>query len=166
MWADISMDFIEGLPKVHGKFVVPIVVDLFSMYTHFITLSHPYMNVSVTHAFFEGIAHLHGFPISIFSDSNSAFTYPMWHALFKMVDIKFRLSTGFHSQTDSQSKIVNKVIAMYSVAPWGIIRAPELTGFFGCSLAIILRYIWRSTPRPSMWCTTDPHRLYFHTLQG
>jgi hypothetical protein len=42
VWADISMDFIEGLPKVGGKSIILKVVDRFSKYTHFIALGHPY----------------------------------------------------------------------------------------------------------------------------
>jgi hypothetical protein len=55
VWADISMDFIEGLPKVNGKSVILTVVDRFSKYAHFIVLSHPYTAASVARAFFDGV---------------------------------------------------------------------------------------------------------------
>lgn len=58
VWADISMDFIEGLPKVGGKSVILTVVDRFSKYTHFIVLGHPYTAASVARAFFNGIVRL------------------------------------------------------------------------------------------------------------
>jgi hypothetical protein len=60
VWADISMDFIESLPKVGGKSVIVTVVDRFSKYTHFIVLSHPYTATSVARAFFDDIVRLHG----------------------------------------------------------------------------------------------------------
>jgi hypothetical protein len=68
VWANISMDFIDGLPKVHGKSVILTVVDRFSKYAHFIALSHPYTAASVARAFFDGIVRLHSFPTSIVSD--------------------------------------------------------------------------------------------------
>jgi hypothetical protein len=113
VWADISMDFIEGLPKVHGKSVVLTVVDRFSKYAHFIALSHPYTAASVARAFFDGIVRLHGFPSSIVSDRDPVFTSNLWRDLFKCAGVKQRLSTAFHPQTDGQSEVVNKVIAMY-----------------------------------------------------
>ena len=69
MWADISMDFIEGLPKVNGKSDILTVVDRFSKYAHFITLGHPYTAASIARAF-DGIVWLHGFPSSIVSDQD------------------------------------------------------------------------------------------------
>ncbi|KAF0909792.1 hypothetical protein E2562_000113 [Oryza meyeriana var. granulata] len=86
VWADISMDFIEGLPKVHGKSVVLTVVDRFSKYAHFIALSHPYTAASVARAFFDGIVRLHGFPSSIVSDRDPVFTSNLWRDLFKCAD--------------------------------------------------------------------------------
>jgi len=91
VWADILMDFIEGLPKVGGKSVILTVVDRFSKYVHFITLGHPYTASSVARAFFDGIVRLHGFPTSIVSDRDPVFTRHMWRDLFKMVGVQLPL---------------------------------------------------------------------------
>jgi hypothetical protein len=113
VWADISMDFIEGLPKVGGKSVILTVVDRFSKYAHFIPLGHPYTAASVARAFFNGIVRLHGFPTSIVSDRDPVFTGNVWRDLFKLADITLRMSMAFHPQTDGQSEVVNKIIVMY-----------------------------------------------------
>nr|XP_051214860.1 uncharacterized protein LOC127332582 [Lolium perenne] len=97
VWADISMDFIEGLPK----------------YAHFIALGHPYTAASVARAFFDGIVRLHGFPSSIVSDRDPVFMGHVWRDLFGLAGVKLRMSTAFHPQTDGQSEVVNKIIAMY-----------------------------------------------------
>ena len=113
VWADISMDFIEGLPKVSGKSVILTVVDRFSKYAHFIALGHPYTAATVARAFFDGVVRLHGFPTSIVSDRDPVFTGHVCRDLFKMAGVTLRMSTAFHPQTDGQSEVVNKVIAMY-----------------------------------------------------
>ena len=100
VWADISLDFIEGLPRVHGKTVILTVVDRFSKHAHFIALSHPYTATSVTKAFFKAIVHLHGFPTSIVSDRDPVFTGNVWRDLFKLAGVKLRLSMAFHLQMD------------------------------------------------------------------
>ena len=113
LWADISMDFIEGLPKVGSKSVILTVVDRYSKYAHFIALGRPYTAASVARTFFDGIVRLHGFPSSIVSDRDPVFTGNVWRDLFRCAGIKLRLSTAFHPKTDGQSEVVNKVIAMY-----------------------------------------------------
>jgi hypothetical protein len=55
VWTDISMDFVEGFPKVNGKSVVLTVVDRFSKSAHFIALGHPYTVSSVAKVFFDEI---------------------------------------------------------------------------------------------------------------
>jgi hypothetical protein len=74
VWADIAIDFIEGLPKVAGKSVILTVVDRFSKYAHFIPLGHTYTAASVARAFFDSIVRLHRFPSSIVSDRDPVFT--------------------------------------------------------------------------------------------
>jgi len=88
-------------------------VDRFSKYAHFIALGHPYTVTSVARAFFDCVIRLHEFRSSIVSDHDILFTGHVWRDLFKMAGVTLRMSTAFHSQTDGQSEVVNKVIAMY-----------------------------------------------------
>ncbi|WVZ84790.1 hypothetical protein U9M48_031778 [Paspalum notatum var. saurae] len=107
------MDFIEGLPRVHGKTVILTVVDRFSKFAHFIPLAHPYTATTVARAFFVEIVRLHGIPSSIVSDCDPVFTSAFWRELFHLSGVKLKMSSAFHPQTDGQSEATNKIIAMY-----------------------------------------------------
>ncbi|KAF0930229.1 hypothetical protein E2562_030873 [Oryza meyeriana var. granulata] len=96
VWADISLDFVEGFPKVHGKSVVLTVVDRFSKYAHFIALGHSYSTASVATAFFDDIVRLHGFPASIVSDRDPVFAGHFWQELFGLAGVKLNMSSAFH----------------------------------------------------------------------
>ena len=64
-WSNISMDFIEGLPKSKAKSVILVVVDRFTKYAHFIAMSHPYTALTVAELYWRHIHRLHGSPDSI-----------------------------------------------------------------------------------------------------
>lgn len=113
IWSEISLDFIEGLPKVSGKTVILTVVDRLSKYAHFIALGHPYSAESVARAFFAEIVRLHGVPTSIVSNRDPVFTLAFWQGLFRASGSKLHMSTAFHPQTVGQSEVVNRTIAMY-----------------------------------------------------
>jgi transposase InsO family protein len=113
VWQDISLDFVEGLPKVAGKSVILTVVDRFSKYAHFIPLSHPYTAESVACVFFAEIVRLHGIPVSIVSDRDPVFTSSFWRGLFRASGSTLLMSSAFHPQTDGQMEAVNMAIGMY-----------------------------------------------------
>jgi hypothetical protein len=84
IWMDISIDFVEGLPKVYGKSVILRIMDRFSKYAHFIALSYPYTASSVARLFFDEVVRLHGFPASVVSGRDPTFTSNFWRELFHL----------------------------------------------------------------------------------
>lgn len=52
VWADIAMNFIDGLLKSDGKDSIMVVIDKLSKSCHFIPLTHPYSAQIVAQEFF------------------------------------------------------------------------------------------------------------------
>ncbi|KFK40399.1 hypothetical protein AALP_AA3G368400 [Arabis alpina] len=68
IWEDISMDFIEGLPKSEGYDVIMVVVDMLTKSAHFSRLKHPFVASEVALLFIQEVVRLHGFPKTLVSD--------------------------------------------------------------------------------------------------
>lgn len=64
VWMDLSMDFIEGLPKSQGCNVILVVVDRLTKYSHFVAVKHPYTAATIAQLFMDNIVKLHGLPQS------------------------------------------------------------------------------------------------------
>ncbi|KAG2600896.1 hypothetical protein PVAP13_5KG555500 [Panicum virgatum] len=86
VWSDISIDFVEGFPRVGGKSVVLTVVDRLSKMVHFVPLGHPYTALTVAQAFFDNIVKLHGFPSSI--DISMILSTKEHHEMMENLSIK------------------------------------------------------------------------------
>ena len=112
-WQNISLDFIEGLPKSEGYSVILVVVDRFTKYAHFLPLKHPYSALLVARILFDSVIRLHGLPQTMVSDWDKVFTSIVWKELFRFMGVKLDLSTAYHPQTDGQTERVNQCLEMY-----------------------------------------------------
>lgn len=113
VWQELSMDFVEGLPKSECYSVVLVVVDRLTKFAHFIPMKHPYTTVTVAQLFMKNIVKLHGLPSSIVSDRDKIFVSTFWKQLFKLYKVNLTLSTVYHPQTDGQTERINQCLEMY-----------------------------------------------------
>ena len=95
-WTDISMDFVDSLPKSHGYEVILVVVDRLTKYVHFVALSYPYTVARVAAVFMRDIFKFHGMPQSIVCDRDVVFTSRFWAELFKLQGTDLAMSSAYH----------------------------------------------------------------------
>lgn len=79
---DLSLDFIEGLPKSQGYNVIIVAVDRLTKSAHFVAVKHPHTAADIAQVFMHIIFKLHGLPQSIVSDKHTVFVSTFWRELF------------------------------------------------------------------------------------
>jgi hypothetical protein len=110
---DLSMYFIEGLPKSQGYSVILVVVDKLTKFAHFLPVKHPYTTTSIAQIFMDNIVKLHGLPSLIVTNRDTIFLSHFWKELFKLYRVNLQLSTSYHPQSDGQTERVNQCLEMY-----------------------------------------------------
>lgn len=113
VWKDLSMDFIEALPKSKGHTVILVVVDKFTKFAHFIPVRHPYTAMTIAQLFLDNIVKLHGLPTTIVTDRDTIFVSNFWRELFKLYKVNIALSKAYNPQSDGHRERVNQCLEMY-----------------------------------------------------
>lgn len=113
VWDEISLDFIEGLPRSLGYDTILVVVDRFTKYAHFLSLKHPFNAQSVAALFVREIVRLQGFPLIIVSDRDKIFLSLFWRKFFRLQGTQLNRSTTHHPQSDGQTDVLNKILEMH-----------------------------------------------------
>lgn len=110
-WEDVSMDFIEGLPKSEGKDTILVIVDRLTKFAHFMSLTHPFTAPEVARLLLDSVFKIHGIPKTIVSDRDKIFTSKFWQELFKNFGVGLHLSTAYHPEngwTNRESKSMSR----------------------------------------------------------
>ena len=90
-----------------------VVVDRFTKMAHFVALKTEATATDVANKFVSEIWKTHGLPDEIISDRDTKWTGEFWQGICKLLNIKRKLSTAFHPQTDGQTERVNQTLETY-----------------------------------------------------
>ncbi|KAL6176640.1 hypothetical protein ACLB2K_053273 [Fragaria x ananassa] len=86
-WQDITMDFIEALPKAEAE--------------------------SLAHVFVKEVSRLHGMPSNITSDRDPIFMSLFWDSFFQLQGTKLSRSSAYYPQSDGQTENLNKTLEQF-----------------------------------------------------
>lgn len=82
VFANVSMDFIEGLPRLEGKDTIMVIMNRLTKYAHLVGLTHPYQASRIAQAYTDNVLKLHRVLDSIVSGQNLVFLSTFWKELF------------------------------------------------------------------------------------
>ncbi len=99
----LTVDFITKLPVVVGKDVILVVCDRLSKMTYFVATTEGTSAEGLARLFRDNMWKLHGLPESVVLDRGPQFAVELTKELNRILGIKMKLSTAFHSQTDRQN---------------------------------------------------------------
>ena len=112
-WTHISVDFITKLPLAQGYNSILVVVDKLIKMVYFIPTTEKILAEGLARLFRDNVWKLHGLSKSIILDRGPQFMAGLMRELNKILEIKSKMSTVFHSQIDRQIERVNQELEQY-----------------------------------------------------
>ena len=112
-WMHLIVNFITKLLVVAEKDAILVVCNQLSKMTHFIATTEGTSVEGLARLFQNNVWKLHVLPESIVSNRGPQFVVELTRELNRMLGIKTKLSTMFHSQTDGQTERMNQELEQY-----------------------------------------------------
>lgn len=111
-WKDVSVDFIVELPMSDDCTNIMVITDRLTRGV-ILTPMKEITADAMANVFLTEFYRRHGLPESIVSDRGSAFISKMWKRVCQLLNIKRRLSTAWHPETDGSTERLNAVVEDY-----------------------------------------------------
>ena len=113
-WDEVTIDFTVALPRTRrGNDAVMVVVDKLTKMVHFAPCKSKVSSSLTAELFKDFVWKLHGLPLRVVSDRGPNFVSRCMRDLTKALQIKQKLSTAYHPQTDGQSERMIRVLKQY-----------------------------------------------------
>ncbi|KAK3507794.1 hypothetical protein QTP70_000406 [Hemibagrus guttatus] len=112
-WSHLGVDFITDLPNSRTHTCIFVIVDRFSKACHLLPLKGPPTAMEAAELLFNQVFHYFGIPEDIVSDRGPQFVSRVWRAFFTRLGVAVNLSSGYHPQTNGQTKRKIQEISRY-----------------------------------------------------
>jgi transposase InsO family protein len=109
-WKAISMDYHYLLKNKHGYDCVYVIVDRFRKRVISIPCYRTVTARDMARMFMKRIYRYYSPPDTIISDRGSQFISDFWHKFTRILNIRLKLSTAEHPQTNGQTKVTNQYL--------------------------------------------------------
>jgi hypothetical protein len=113
-WAEISVDFVTGIPPSGPDKAGTIMVITERLFKQ--TIFEPMTGTTssdTAEALLWCLIRHHGLPRAIVSDRGPQFVSHVWKRICELLNIKRRLSSAFHPETDGSTERMNQVVEDY-----------------------------------------------------
>jgi hypothetical protein len=107
------MDHIDQLPISNGYNAILVVVDQLTKEAIFIPAKTTDTQDDLVKQYVQNVFSKHGAPLDIVSDKGSKFAAEFWGQVCKSLGIHTSLSSGYHPESDGQTKRVNQILEQY-----------------------------------------------------
>ena len=140
-WAQVSMDFITGLPMTkQQQDAILTFVDTVSNMAHFITTETTVIAEDVVSLLADRLVRYHGLPSVLVSDRDPSFVSELWELSCKRVQIKHALASAWHpqagGQTEREYRTIEQVLRTYIQSDESACddRLPEAELSYNCTV--------------------------------
>ena len=112
-WEEIAMDFVGELPESEGFNAILVITDRFTKMQRYIPARTTWTAEDIANVYITDVWRCYGLPRAVTSDRRPQFASAFLQALNKALDVRLRLSTAHHPQTDRLSERAIQSLKQY-----------------------------------------------------